>query len=30
MKVHPDLVEYHCLTEEGKEKDRENIRAALR
>ena len=30
MKVHPDLVEYHCLTEEGKEKGRENIRAALR
>ena len=30
MKVHPDLVEYHTLTDEGKEKDRENIRAALR
>jgi hypothetical protein len=30
MKVHPDLVAYHSLGEEGKEKDRENIRAALR
>jgi hypothetical protein len=30
MKVHPDLVAYHSLSEEGKEKDRENIRAALR
>ena len=30
MKVHSDLVEYHDLTEEGKEKDRENVRAALR
>jgi hypothetical protein len=30
MKVHPDLVDYQALTEDGKEKDRENIRAALR
>ena len=29
MKVHPDLVEYHELTEEGREKDRVNVRDAL-
>jgi hypothetical protein len=29
MKVHPNLVEYHELTEEDREKDRVNVRAAV-
>lgn len=29
MKVHPDLVEYHELTEDGREKDRVNVRSAV-
>ena len=29
MKVHPNLVEYHDLTEEDREKDRVNVRVAV-
>ena len=29
MKVHPNLIEYHELTEEDQEKDRVNVRAAI-
>jgi len=29
MKVHPDLVEYHELTEDDRKKDRRNVRPAL-